>query len=322
MKNFIIFGFSALFILNNIFGQEVIDGGFDYETVANKKYSLYIPSGYDENVPHQLMLGLHPLNPNRWDGESWRDTLINFAETNNLIFVSPDGGPDGRIDDAIDTSFTSVLLDSVSAWYNIDQDQKYIMGFSWGGKTTYTYGLRRTDEFAGYIVVGAAINGIGEVTDVIANAENENFYLVHGSQDAVSVRYTPLLNGLNDSNACTESLLMNGVGHTIDFPNRNQILSEAFQWVKNNNCGTSSKTELDIKSTLLISPNPSHGELNVKDISDLILNTIIITDITGKEIGFNIEGSTIRLQKNIQGLIIFSVENKTGVRMTSKVVIE
>ena len=115
------------------------------------------------------MLGLHPLNTSRWDGEAWRDTLINFAESNDLILVCPDGGPDGKIDDAIDTSFTTVLLDSVAAWYNINQGEKYIMGFSWGGKTTYTYGLRRTDQFAGYIVIGAAVQ-FGEVSDIIANA--------------------------------------------------------------------------------------------------------------------------------------------------------
>jgi predicted esterase len=302
-------------------GQDVIDGGFDFETVNNKKYSLYIPSGYDEGTPHQLMLGLHPLNTSRWDGEAWRDTLINFAESNDLILVCPDGGPDGRIDDAIDTSFTTVLLDSVAAWYNINQNEKYIMGFSWGGKTTYTYGLRRTDQFAGYIVIGAAIQ-FGEVADIISNAKDENFYLVHGSQDAVSTRYTPLLNGLNDNNACTESILMSGIGHTIDFPNRNQILSEAFQWIKNNNCGTSSIQDINLTSQILVSPNPSHGKINISNTDELILSTIQITNLAGKKLRYDIEGSSIQLTQDTKGIIILTARSKNGDRVSSKVLIE
>ena len=107
--------------------------GFPFQTDNFKKYSLYVPSSYDASVPQPLMLGLHPLNTNRWDGQAWRDTLIQFAEMNNLLLVCPDGGPDGRIDDAIDTAFTSVLLDSVATWYNVDHEEKNIlMGFQLG----------------------------------------------------------------------------------------------------------------------------------------------------------------------------------------------
>jgi len=311
-----------MFGLSVLHAQEVIDGGFDFETVSNKKYSLYIPSAYDDSQSNQLMLALHPLNPSRWDGETWRDTLIQFAEMNDLILVSPDGGPDGRIDDAIDTSFTSALLDSVSNWYNINENEKYVMGFSWGGKTTYTYGLRRTDEFAGYLVIGAAINGVGEISDIIDNAKDENFYLVHGSQDAVSSRYTPLLNGLNNNNACTETMLMAGVGHTIDFPDRNQILSDAFEWIKNNNCGTSSTSELNIVSTLLTSPNPSNGIVNIENIQDINLATMQVTDIIGKKIGFDIDGQVLELSQEFKGLVILTALNKKGQRLTSKILVE
>ena len=93
-----------------------------------------------------MMLALHPLNTNRWDGEAWRDTLIDFAEANNLLVISPDGGSDGAIDDAIDTAFTTVMLDSMISWYNVDESNIYAMGFSWGGKTVYTYGLNHIDN--------------------------------------------------------------------------------------------------------------------------------------------------------------------------------
>ena len=321
MKKYILFSLIIFAFLLKGNAQQVIDGNFTVENV-NKKYSLYIPSDYDANTPHQLMLGLHPLNPSRWDGASWRDTLINFSESNNLIFVSPDGGPDGRIDDPIDTTFTSALLDSIHLWYNINHNEQYIMGFSWGGKTTYTYGLRRTEQFAGYIAIGAAINGTSEISDIISNAEHENFYLVHGSQDAVSTRYTPLLNGLRDNNACVESNLLSGVGHTIDFPNRNQILTNAFEWVKNNNCGTSSTTSLTKFNFLDVFPNPSNGSFVINNLSNFNLAQFEIVDITGAKVNHTLDGNSISISEKVKGLFFLRGQMLDGSVFTQKVLVK
>ena len=168
MKNILIL---SIVILSSIslFGQQRIDGNFAFQTNPAKKYSLYIPSSYNASTPNKLMLGLHPLNTSRWNAESWCDTLIGFAETNGLILVCPDGGLDGKIDDSIDTAFTSALMDSTRIWYNINSDKTYIMGFSWGGKTTYTYGLNRPAVFGGYLPIGAAITNTNEVTVPLQN---------------------------------------------------------------------------------------------------------------------------------------------------------
>jgi len=269
-------------------GQQSIDGDFEFQTDPAKKYSLYIPSGYDDATPHSLMLGLHPLNVNRWDGESWRDTLITFAEANNLLLVCPDGGIDGQIDSPIDTAFTTTLIDSVSTWYNINQEEKYIMGFSWGGKTTYTYGLRRTDQFKGYLVIGAAVT-LSETNGIIDNASNENFYLVHGGNDTPNVRFTPLKNALEDNDACVESILMPGVGHTIDFNNRNEILTEAFSFLRDNVCAISSVEETKTDTSIKAYPNPTNGVVNLTYI-DISYYDISIYDIQGKLISHQKRG--------------------------------
>ncbi len=255
MKNILIL--FLLFISLSIFGQTRIDGDFAFQSDPAKKYSLYIPSAYQAGTPHRLMLALHPLNTNRWDAESWCDTLIVFAETNNLILACPDGGVDGAIDDPIDTAFTSVLLDSVAIWYDVDPEKTYAMGFSWGGKTVYTYGLNHIDRFRGFMPIGAAVN-FSEVSSVIQNAVGKPYYLVHGGNDSPNVRFTPLLNGLNDNDAITNSMLMPGIGHTIDFPNRNQILTDAFIWLDSVNCAASTTPILEIEqvSQIAIFPNP------------------------------------------------------------------
>ena len=276
-----------LFGFLTISAQESVDGAFAFETDPAKKYSIYVPSSYDENTPNTLMLGFHPLNTNRWDGEAWRDTLIQFAETNNLLMVCPDGGPDGRVDDPIDLAFTTALLDSMSVWYNVDQDQKYIIGFSWGGRTTYKYGLANPDQFEGYVVIGAAVDGTLQINNVLQNASFEKFFLVHGSNDSPSVRFDPLVAALNAEEACVATNLMPGIGHTIDFPNRNAILTDAFNWVADKeNCGSATSTSTTFAGTnqIKLVQNPIVAGTNFTlDLEiDKTISSVLLYDFSGK----------------------------------------
>jgi len=302
------------------FTQESIDGGFPFQTENFKSYHVYIPSDYNEATPHQMMVAFHPFNTNRWDGESWRDTLITFAETNSLILLSPDGGADGKVDDPIDTSFTSLLIDSMSIWFNIDETERYAMGFSWGGRTTYTYGLNNASKFKGFMPIGAAAS-VDMIQGISQNAENKPFFLVHGSQDSPNVRYTPFLNELDDNNACVESVLMNGVGHTIDFPDRNMILSNAFAFLKNEPCPLINANTEASKQSLQIIPNPNAGLFSVKGLEFLDADAISIYTINGERMDFQIEGDQISILNERQGFFILHyVQNNT--KYISKIYIQ
>jgi len=276
--------FVLLFCFANLIqSQTRIDGSFSFQTDPAKKYSLYIPSGYDENVPNRLMIGFHPFNTSRWDAESWCDTLIVFAETNNLILACPDGGIDGAVDDAIDTAFTTVLIDSVYHWYNINPDKVYGMGFSVGGRATYTYGLNHIEEFRGFIPIGAAVNGTSEVNSIIQNAEGKPYYLVHGANDSPNTRFTPIKNALEDNEALVNSILMPGVGHTIDFPNRNEILTTAFEWVDSVNCAIVTSIDFEIIQTLDLKlfPNPISENQSFSLFSNESIQNDIVLKVNG-----------------------------------------
>ncbi len=248
---------------STLFAQESVDGNFEFQSDPEKKYSIYVPSSYDASSPSAMMLGLHPFNTNRWDAKSWRDTLIVFAETNDLLLVCPDGGEDGKVDDAIDTAFTTVLLDSMKHWYNVDENAIYAMGFSWGGKTCYTYGLNHINTFAGIMPIGAAINGTNEIENIQSAATNNLFYIIHGSNDIPNTRFYPLVELLQNNDACVQSTLLEGVNHTIDFPNRNEILSDAYLWLKNTICLSQTESIFSEKS-ITISPNPAIKGQSVK----------------------------------------------------------
>lgn len=222
----------SIAIPSTLSAQRIIDSSFSFGGDPAKKYSIYVPTSCLPTVASALVVAFHPLNTARWTSRSWRDTLIAFAESNDVILVAPDGGVDGRVNDEIDTAFTTALLDSVAKWYLIDKYRVYAMGFSWGGLTTYTYGLANAWRFGGFLPIGAAINGTTEVTPALqARAANKPFYLVHGGDDSPNTRYTPVRTALEANGAILNSLLMPGVGHTIDFPGRNEILKTAYRWV-------------------------------------------------------------------------------------------
>ena len=68
----------------------------------------------------------------------------------------------------------------------------------------------------------------------LANSENKPFYIMHGDQDNIAniqVGFFPIRDALIDAGAVVNSLILEGVGHTINFPDRDQILTDAFLWV-------------------------------------------------------------------------------------------
>lgn len=226
-----------LFLLTTqLSAQEIITGSYDFQTDPNKEYALYIPSAYDASIPSKTIIGLHPWNTNKWNAESWAEELSEIAEANNCIVICPDGGIDGQIDDDIDTAFTSFLIDEMILKYNIDENQMYAVGFSWGGKTVYTYGLNHIDRFAGFMVIGAAVT-LDEVSPFSSNAKNKPYYIIHGSLDSPTVRFYPLVQELIAKEACVETNLLVGVAHTVEFPEQFNILNTGFQWLLEQNCG-------------------------------------------------------------------------------------
>ena len=245
----------VLVVLLSTFGlvqaQEQINESMPFQNDPEKEYSIFVPSIYSEGEPIPAFLALHPFNTSRWNGQTWCEELADFAESNGVMLVCPDGGTDGKIDDDIDTAFTSFLLDSAFIWYDIDETKLYATGFSWGGKTTYTYGLNHIEKFAGLMPIGAAVS-IGEINGIDSNSEGVPVYIVHGSLDSPNNRFYPLLEAMEDNGACVESNLLPGVGHTIDFENQVEILTEAYEYLQDNACVTTSIDEEDNKPLTIL----------------------------------------------------------------------
>ena len=264
--------------------QQSIDGRFRFQSDPNKAFSLYIPSNYEPNGATKAALCLHPFNTSRWNAKSWRDTLIRFAEMNDLLLICPDGGLDGRIDDSIDTAFTSFLLDSVYKDFPYDRNTLVALGFSRGGRTVYSYGLRRPQKFVGYIPIGAAIDG-QNYSSLYPNAAYKPVFIIHGTRDNKRIRFDPAYQGLMNVNACVQDSLLQNIGHTIDFPNRNDILSHAYQSILESPC------------LKLATQETSTVDINIRVNRETIT---IYSDIGG---AFNYSATSINGQNVLRGTI-------------------
>lgn len=292
--------------------QTQINSNVPFQTDESKDYSLVIPSTYAEGEPTAAFLALHPWNTDRWNGETWCEELADFAEANNVILVCPDGGEDGKIDDPIDTAFTSFILDSAFQWYDIDPTKLYAIGFSWGGKTTYTYGLNNIDKFAGLLPIGAAIS-VSEVNDISENIDGKPVYVVHGSFDNPNTRFYPLVDAMESNGACVETNLLQGVGHSIDFDNQLEILTAAYDFLKENACTTTSVNTVVKESVeILVYNSIKRGEtvdLNIEkgeSWSILSIDSKTILQGNSKYITFDLKKGyyVIQTESNSQKFLI------------------
>ena len=110
-----------------------------------REYYLYVPNSYDSTKPSPFVLVLHGLG----------DTISNFiginmnlvADTGNFIFAVPQAITDPtfgasawnsgageysiQLNPSVDdVGFLNAIIDSTSAYYNIDQTRLYCTGFS------------------------------------------------------------------------------------------------------------------------------------------------------------------------------------------------
>ncbi len=282
--------------------QVRLDSSFAFLNDPAKKFAVYVPSGYSPDVATKAMVAFHPLHANWGNSTTWCDILTPFAEENNLLLFCPDGGNDGRVDDAIDKAFTTALIDSVASWYSINPHKLFALGFSWGARATYTYGLDNAEKFAGFITIGAFINGTAQVgMNLLSRAQDKPFFIMHGDRDNtvnLATGFFPIRDALIDAGAQVNSLILQGVGHTIHFPDRDQRLTRAFRWVDSTSTALSVNIEdtppLLPKPSFLLSnlPNPFHRSTQIRYVLDQPAAVrLTVYDIQGRRLAVLVDAT-------------------------------
>ena len=140
--------------------QVQIDAGDD--GAGTRGFYLSIPSNYDPNTPHKLIVGYSGTN---WVGSQVRGYLaLEDGQASDEIFVYPDPlwwsfpgwgelggwllGPHAYpANGNQDLVLTEVILDYLESTYCIDVDRVFATGHSWGGDMAAVVGCFLGDRF-------------------------------------------------------------------------------------------------------------------------------------------------------------------------------
>lgn len=195
---------------------------YAYDGVS-REFNLYIPSSYSaatDTLP--MVFFLHGMggNMNNFSGLTYKAEQEKFIMVIPQAINDPNAGttwhsgagalgiyPNANIDDV---GFMSSLIDSVSTWYQIDDDRIYSTGFSMGGFMSNRLACELGDKIAAI----ASVSGtMGNEIKNSCNPENTIPVLHIHSQTDATVAYQ-------------NNTFGNDAEELVDF------------WIQNNNCDT------------------------------------------------------------------------------------
>jgi polyhydroxybutyrate depolymerase len=226
---------SLALIASSAFGQgQTLNKSFMHGGIA-RNYTLFVPSGYTQQVDAPLVVNLHGYTLNR-SFQMTNSGMNAVAEREGFLVAYPDAvnadwfGPQDNI------GFVDRLLEDVSSQYSINDAKVYATGFSQGGMMTYLLSVERPYTFAAVASVGGT-RPIGPdnvfVPPNIAATPSRPFPLLHmhGSSDPIvpynggvstvgslTLNFPPVQRGIHDY------ALNNGGDITptiVDLPNSN-----------------------------------------------------------------------------------------------------
>lgn len=150
-----------LFIILSIFifeiaqAQTTVNGSFVHGGIT-RTYSFYVPASYVPGNAVPMVIGLHGTGSNGNQFAQYRD-FRPIADTANFIMVHPDGSTllgltfwnyDNILGSTVDdVGFLEALIDTISAYYTINQNRIYCTGMSNGSFMCYSLACQ-SDRFA------------------------------------------------------------------------------------------------------------------------------------------------------------------------------
>ena len=124
-------------------------------------YGLYVPTNYTPKKASPLTFWLHYRGGKAHSGGAWTPRLITQLgeETGNIVVTPRARGTSTWYVSEAHQDFFEVFAD-VQRLLNVDEDRRYLSGYSMGGYGTYLFGLLYPDLFAGgYSTSGAMTQG-------------------------------------------------------------------------------------------------------------------------------------------------------------------
>ena len=169
--------------------QQTITATITHDALQ-REYILYVPANYTGSAAVPLVFNFHGYGSNATE-QMWYGDFRSIADTANFIIVHPNGMLDATgtthfnvgwggstIDDV---GFTSALLDSISADYNINADRVYSTGMSNGGFMSYHLACQLSDKIA---AIASVTGSMSPATYNSCNPQHPTAILeIHGTAD-------------------------------------------------------------------------------------------------------------------------------------------
>ena len=237
------------YFLTNLSAEaQTINASITHDAIQ-RDYILYVPANYTGTTAVPLLFNFHGYTSNAND-QMWYGDFRSIADTAEFIIVHPQGTLDGTgtthfnvgwggssVDDV---SFTSALIDSISAQYNINLDRVYSTGMSNGGFMSFRLACELSERIAG---IGSVTGSILPATLTSCNALHSTPVMqIHGTSDG-TVAYTggagwtepvsSLVDYWADFNNCTVAPIVENVPD-IDLTDGSTV--EKFSYINGDNC--------------------------------------------------------------------------------------
>lgn len=199
--------------------SQTVTGSFNFGGLS-RGYRVHIPPTYTGNNPVPLVFNLHGITSNAIQQELYSD-MNSVADTAGFIVCYADGFNNawnsgftspyfGGVDDV---GFISVLIDSISAQYNIDPSRVYSCGMSNGGFMSFRLACELEDRIAAIASVTGTMTTLQ--TDNCVPSRPMPVLQIHGTLDptvayggnSLSLPIDSVLNYWRVANGCTAAVV-------------------------------------------------------------------------------------------------------------------
>ena len=149
-----------------ITAQQTINGTITHGGLQ-RSYILYVPDSYNPGTPAPLVFNFHGYTSNAFQQMFYGD-FRPIADTAGFLVVHPLGTVDllgnnhwnvgWGLSTVDDVGFTSALIDSLSAQYDINQERIYSTGMSNGGFMSYKLACELSNRISAIASVTGSMN--------------------------------------------------------------------------------------------------------------------------------------------------------------------
>ena len=172
---------------------------------VEREYQLYLPSSYNEEKAHPVLLNFHGFGGNAKDYFAYESNFQEVADQEAVILVYPQAlllsgfsvwnaapfAEDNKTD-FDDIGFIETLIVKLQDQLSIDPERVYASGFSTGGMFSYALACFCNEPIAGVAAVSAAQLNLVDcapspINVFIAHGTDDDLLPYYGSSDIASI---------------------------------------------------------------------------------------------------------------------------------------